>query len=199
MKPYEDFEAIFKKYVSDPLAKAEETLKAQVNTVENGLKAEKEVKIRAYFDELIKTTNIDFLTFEQLKLNITLSASESTLKADTKDIVDRTLDDLALIETQTNKAEILVEYKKSLNVSQSIRTVTERVKAIADEQKRREEREIQVSQLAEKAAQKIESVPNFFTLGSVPDFKTLKIKVPFKMLDEVKFYLDTIEIEYEEV
>lgn len=60
---------------------------------------------------------IDFVTFEQANIGITLSASLKSLKEQAKNFADRISDDLMLIQTQENKAEILVEYKNTLNVS----------------------------------------------------------------------------------
>lgn len=53
--------------------------------------------------------------------------------------IDKIVDDLSLIETQEHKAEILVEYKQTLNVSQAITTVTNRFKAIEEEKRKQEQ------------------------------------------------------------
>ena len=62
-----------------------------------------------------------------------------SLKEQAKAFVDKIADDLNLIETQEHKAEILVEYKQTLNVSQAITTVTNRFKDIEEEKKKQEE------------------------------------------------------------
>jgi hypothetical protein len=61
-----------------------------------------------------------------------------------KELIDRITDDLKLIETQEHKAEILVEYKQTLNVSQAITSVTNRFKVVEEEKKKIEqEKELQ--------------------------------------------------------
>lgn len=54
--------------------------------------------------------------------------------------MDKVVDDLNLINTQDHKAEILVEYKQNLNVSQAITMVTNRFKAIEEEKKKQLEK-----------------------------------------------------------
>ncbi len=86
-----------------------------------------------------KANNIDFVTYSQARINVTLSASRKSLKEQAKQFIDKIVDDLKLIDTQEHKAEILVEYKQSLNVSQAITSVTNRFKAIEEEKKKQEE------------------------------------------------------------
>ena len=68
--------------------------------------------------------------------------ARAELTAEVKAFIDRIDDDLALIDTQEHKAEILVEYKKTLNASAAVTGVNARFKAIEDEKKRIEEAEI---------------------------------------------------------
>ena len=121
---------------------ADADLKAKIDGVEKELKDKKAAEVKAYFDEYLECKNIDFVTFEQANINITLSASLKSLKEQAKAFIDRIDDDLALIDTQEHKAEILVEYKKTLNASAAVTGVNARFKAIEDEKKRIEEAEI---------------------------------------------------------
>ena len=67
-----------------------------------------------------------------------------SLKEQAKQFIDKIVDDLKLIETQEHKAEILVEYKQILNVSNAITSVTNKFKAIEEEKKKIEqEKELQ--------------------------------------------------------
>lgn len=133
MKPYEDFESSYKKYISDKYKSADVELKNKIDVVENELKANKKAEIVNYFNEYLSSKNIDFIKYEQANINITLTASMKSLKEQAKNFIDKIVDDLNLIDTQEHKAEILVEYKQSLNVSQAITTVTNRFKAIEEE------------------------------------------------------------------
>lgn len=139
LAPYMQFEEIYKMYISDKYKSADNDLKAKIDSTENELKNIKEQEIKDYFEEYKKANNIDFVTYSQARINVTLSASRKSLKEQAKQFIDKIVDDLKLIDTQEHKTEILVEYKQSLNVSQAITSVTNRFKAIEEEKKRQEE------------------------------------------------------------
>lgn len=157
MKPYNDFEEIYKDCISETYKKADAELKNKIDSVENELKAQKTAEVKAYFDEYLQSKGIDFVTFESTHINVTLSASMKSLKEQAKAFIDKTSDDLALINTQEHKDEILYEYKQSLNVSNAITTVANRYKAIEEAKAREEERKAREQAEAEAAA-KVESV-----------------------------------------
>lgn len=157
LSPYEQFEAIYKECVSNIFEKADEELKCKIDKVESGLKQKKRDEVCAYFNEYLQSNGIDFITFENANINVTLTASIKSLKEQSKAFIDRICDDLALIDTQTHKAEILIEYKRSLNASAAITTVTARHKAIEDEQ-RRSEQQAQISINEEQAIGKVDAV-----------------------------------------
>lgn len=144
LAPYMQFEEIYKTYISDKYKSADNDLKVKIDSIENELKVKKEQEIKDYFEEYKTANNIDFITYEQTKINTTLSASMKSLKEQAKQFIDKIVDDLKLIETQDHKTEILVEYKQTLNVSQAITSVTNRFKAIEEEKKKIEqEKELQ--------------------------------------------------------
>ena len=139
LAPYMQFEEIYKQCVSDKYKNADIELKNKVDSVENELKIKKEQEIKDYFEEYKTLKNIDFITYEQARINVTLSVSMKSLKEQAKMFIDKVVDDLNLIETQEYKTEILVEYKQTLNVSNAITIVTNRFKAIEEEKKKQEE------------------------------------------------------------
>lgn len=144
LAPYMQFEEIYKTYISDKYKSADNDLKVKIDSIENELKAKKEQEVKDYFEEYKTANNIDFITYEQTKINTTLSASMKSLKEQAKQFIDKIVDDLKLIETQDHKTEILVEYKQTLNVSQAITSVTNRFKVIEEEKKKIEqEKELQ--------------------------------------------------------
>ena len=139
LAPYMQFEEIYKMYISDKYKSADNDLKEKIDSTENELKNIKEQEIKDYFEEYKKANNIDFVTYSQARINVTLSASRNSLKEQAQQFIDNIVDYLKLIDTQEHKTEILVEYKQSLNVSQAITSVTNRFKAIEEEKKRQEE------------------------------------------------------------
>ena len=136
MTPYEEFEKVYKECVADPYKAAESELKKKIDAAEKSLKAEKEEKVRDHFEKYKQSLGIDFVQFEAVGCQITMSASVNKLKKQCNDFLDRVMEDIQLIATQEHKAEILVEYKRTLNVSLAIRTVKERFEAVAAENER---------------------------------------------------------------
>lgn len=204
MTPYERFEDVYREYVSDKFKQADGVLKGRINDVENELKEQKRREVRAYFEEYLLSKHIDFVTFEDARINVTLTASMKSLKEQAKAFVDRICDDLALIETQEHKPEILVEYKKNLNCSQAITTVKARFEAIEREKKRQAELEAYRAS-EEKIVKSIEAIipqplapPNVKPVEIDP-VKTLcfKVDAPISKLKELKKFLDDNEYQYE--
>ena len=144
--------------------KANSQLKAKIDVIEDGLKLEKENSVKEYFEELVTAKKIDFISFEILGLKITLSVSEKKLKEQVNNIVERVATDLKAIEIQENKEEILVEYKKSLNVSEAVSIVDARHKAIQAEKERKAKqaeqraRELAAAKAVEDAARQQEQI-----------------------------------------
>ena len=96
----------------------------KIDEFDKRLKADKEARIRAYFTELCQANNIDFLPFERLGLKIGLSDSDKSLKDLVNSNIDNVVKSLAMIESLNDpdeyKAEILADYKQTLDVMRSI-------------------------------------------------------------------------------
>lgn len=157
MTPYEQFEMVYKDCISDTYKKADTELKGKIDSVENELKEKKRKEVWYYFEELCEANSLDFITFENANINVTLSASMKSLKDQARNFVFKIVDDLNLIDTQEHKDEIMYEYKQSLNVSNAITTVANRYKAIEEAKAREEERKAREQAEAEAAA-KVECV-----------------------------------------
>jgi hypothetical protein len=140
--PYEELNGIYKKLITEPYKASDALLKGKIDTVENQLKQEKEKDAMRYFAELTAAESVDFVSFEQVGLNITLTVTLPALKKQIAAFISRINEDLLLIDTQgEHKNEIMVEYKRSLNVSKSITDVVGRHKALEEEKARQIERE----------------------------------------------------------
>ena len=208
--PYEKFEEVYNDCISNSYKTADKLLKQRIDEVENELKAKKAAEVKGYFEEYLESKSIDFITYEQAGINVTLSASLKSLKEQAKAFIDRIESDLKLIETFTDlKAEILVEYKKSLNVSDAITCVKARAKAVQEEQTRQEAE-------AEKRAaeaQRVEAIkaaipeapaaveaPTEQTAAPAPEQKfciRFTVKGTKEQLISLKKFLNEGEYEYE--
>lgn len=124
--PYLEFENLYKVEISEKYKSAIELLKDKITSVELQLKNEKKQSIEEYFKELCVAEKIDFLKFENVGLEINLSTTEKKYKEQVHSFISKVVDDLDLIKTTDFEAEILTEYKLTLNVAQSITTVKNR-------------------------------------------------------------------------
>lgn len=129
MNPYNEFEGIYKTEVSEKYKSAIDKLKTKIDLVETKIKDEKRAEIVAYFNELCLSENIDFVEFGQVGLKIDLSTSIKNYRETCNAFISKVVDDLKLIDTHEYKAEVLVEYKKSLNVSKAITEIVARKEA----------------------------------------------------------------------
>lgn len=136
LNPYNEFDAIYKTEVSDKYNAALTLLKDKIAIVEDKVKSDKKQKVQTYFNELCVSEKIDFLKFDNVGLDINLSTTEKAYKEQVNLYVEKVIDDLALIDTQEYKAEILVEYKSTLNASKAIKTVQDRKKLEEEEEER---------------------------------------------------------------
>lgn len=144
--PYVAFEKAYNSFIKEKYENADATLKFKIDEFDKRLKADKEARIRVYFTELCQANNIDFLPFERLGLKIGLSDSDKSLKDIVNTNIDNVVKSLEFIESLTDpdeyKAEILTEYKQSLDVTTAIRNA----------QYRRQQREAELARIeAQKA------------------------------------------------
>lgn len=126
MEPYNQFESVYKECISDPYKKADAELKKRIDEVESGLKSDKEKDIRDYFSELCKANNLPWLRFEQMNLKIGLSTSVNGVKTTLTATVLKIAEEVQELSHHEDAAELLVEYKKSLNVALALSTIRAR-------------------------------------------------------------------------
>lgn len=186
LAPYMQFEEVYKQYISDKFKSADLDLKNKIDDVEKELKEQKENTIRDYFEEYKTSKNIEFIKYEQARINVTLTASKKSLQEQCRTFIDKIVDDLNLIDTQEHRDEILVEYKQTLNVSQAITTVTNRFKAIEDERKKQEE--IKQKQLEEARKIAEENIKNQ-TQATKQALDNFVIEKPVEVKQEEKLVL----------
>ncbi|GIM61134.1 hypothetical protein CAPN008_11840 [Capnocytophaga canis] len=133
LAPYNEFEANYKNFIAQHYQNADKVLKDKIDFFENQLKEEKAQRVKAFFEELCQAEKIDFVPYERLGLNITLSVTEPQLRRQVEEFVTKVVNDVDLInsipESDEYKSEVLFEYKKSLDANQSFRIVKERQEA----------------------------------------------------------------------
>lgn len=114
MSKYDEFEEIYKEKVSNLYKDADSTLKEKIDSVENELKLEKEKTLREFFQEYQTSNHLEgIVDFENVGLNITISASEKSLKEQIKAFCEKVSNDIKAIQTDDNSEEVLLEYKNN--------------------------------------------------------------------------------------
>ena len=185
------------------LTETYDSLKGQIKKFEDETLNQKKEEVKSYYDEYASSLHIDFVPFENSGLSITLSASIKSLKEASKSFLDRIDSDLKLINTQDEAliSEILVEYKRSLNVGNAIITVKERHKALEEEQKRQEA--INALKAEEK---KIEEKDEEVTAPKVVEREPVKVfTAKFKVeatidqIKDLKTFMDLKGIKYDSI
>ena len=135
--PYVAFEKAYNSFIKEKYENADATLKLKIEEFERRLKTDKKERIKAYFTELCQANNIDFFPFEKLCLNVRLNDSDKSLKEFVNTNIDNVVKSLEFIESLTDpdeyKAEILADYKQTLDVTTAIRNAQYRKQQREDE------------------------------------------------------------------
>lgn len=199
-KPLDEFIANAKE-TEKLLSEAYDSLKSQVKVFEDARLEERKQEVIEYFNEYAKSLDIDFVPFESSGLSVGLSGSMKSYKEACKNFLDRIDSDLKLIYSQDEESinEILVEYKKSLNVGNAIITVKERKRALELEKERQEA----LNALKAKEEEVIKKVEEVTAPKEVVEPKKytarFKVTTTLDQLKDLKKYMDLKGINYESI
>jgi hypothetical protein len=142
MNPYNEFDTIYKVEISERYDSAIDKLKTKITDVEMKIKDEKKIEIINYLDELLSSEKIDFLNFAKLGLEINLTTTIKNYKEQCNAFVMKVVDDMNLIKSLDHQAEIMAEYKSTLNASKAIQDVRDRKERERLEQERIKQAEL---------------------------------------------------------
>ena len=177
LAPYEQFECVYKECAADFYMSADRELAEKIREVEDGLKAQKKAEMERYFYEYLASVGIDpsFVSVEDAGIKVGLSDSKTGLRKQVTAFIDRIVNDLAVIETQEKRDEILTEYSQHYDLSRAMLTVDNRHKMIEAERKRREEME------ARKAEQSVSALAVEEVIKAETDLE--QISAPVAVVD----------------
>lgn len=160
-KPIELFETTAKE-TEKLLSKTYDTINVQVKRYEDETKEQIKQMCIAYFNECMTSKNIDFTTFEQMNMTITLGMQTKSgelvkkVKDEIMAFAERIEKDIELINSGDYVNETMVEYKRTLNASQSILDVKQRMQQIELEK----QKQIELEKKREIEKQTIQNVEN---------------------------------------
>ena len=199
MSKYDEFEEIYKENVSNLYKQADLELKTKIDDVENQLKQEKQEELELFAKEYIKVNNLEnIMSFDDIPLNITLSASMKSLKEETKRFIESVANDIELIKLEEYSDEILLEYKKTFDFTKSKLDVLTRKKQLEELKTRQLEQE-EIDRLNKLVVEKVEEI---VAPKEIIDDEDI-ITVTFKITDtkeniiKVREYMKKEGIKYE--
>lgn len=210
MGPYTAFEAVYKECICNPFNDADAKLKAKIDAVESEQKKRCEDYLRKWFQELTITHGVSWLTFEQTGVKIDMaSAKQKTpqkLMDKLNEFAAKTALDVETISGMPDAAEIMVEYKRGLNLGAAVKTVQERKQA-AEEEKNAAEARKQADTARKEAEARVEAAapgvlqPPVQTVQSAMDSKVYKcsftVRATKDQLRALKDFMKQEGISYE--
>ncbi len=135
-QPYKDFEVEYK-VLKEVFDDASSLLRDKIDEVEDAQREEKKNNLVIYFNELkvslnetIKELgfNLDFVSFNHLGLNITISASETSLRKQANETLERVCNDLRVISGNAHKSRLYAKYSVNLDLSRALFELQEELK-----------------------------------------------------------------------
>ena len=159
LKPYNEFLEIYDNLVKSKLNEADSILKTRVEIIESEQLNNKTEKLKIFAEEYFKKYNIpSYITFSDICLNITLSASEKSLKEQIVNFCEKINKDLQLIRLEENGIEIENEYSiNGFDYAKAKLTVIDRHKKLEELAKVKQELDSKKEQ-EEKIVEQVEEI-----------------------------------------
>ena len=195
LEPYEIFNEKYEEECKTKLITASEILKTKIESIEDQQKVAKKVELYDFAMEYIAANDLqDFITFDDIGLNITLSASMKSLKEEIIAFCEKVKQDIALINMEEYRDEILYEYKKNHgNFVQCKQMVLDRHTALKQLANEAQEQVIKAVE-QEEQRKKVEEV---LTIPEEIETWVFTIKATKTQAKRLKEWLENEEIEYE--
>lgn len=154
LEPYTEFEKVYRECVTVPFQTADTELKRKITDVTSGIVAQKTDVVQEYYNELVAAAGIDWMDDLTYRPKVNMSDSVTALKKQAKAFVDGIVSDVTAIDAMESSAEVMVEYRKNLDLPTAIKVVDNRHKALEEQRRREEERRARQAE-REAAAEKV--------------------------------------------
>lgn len=198
LKEYEDARKEIKRLVDEPykvfekeynvlkevFTEATGTLKVAIDDIEDKQKEAKKNELKIYFNERLEKGNnsvagiglkMDFITFDDVGLNITLSASMDKLKDEINEYIFSTKNNLYLINDNPDRKQLYIKYVQSKNLAVAFDEV-------------RKEKEVEATVQKEKPKVVASTPDNYIITFIVDDTKENITKVrDFMRVNGIKY------------
>lgn len=179
LAPYKDFEGVYDECAGSLYKSADVKLGEKIREVEAGLKAQKEADLESYFAEYRESLGIaaDFVALPAARIKVGLSDSKVSLHRQAAEFLDRIHKDLQVIDSYADREEIMVEYAKTYDLSNSLLIVDSRHKEMERERQRKEEQKAR-QEAAAAAAASVQQVVAEETMLQTPVARPAPVEEP---------------------
>lgn len=190
MEPYDQAEQKYKQYISGPYKEADDRLKKWVDNYQGNLKQKCFDTLKAYFDELCQSQNIDFLSFAHCGVVVDMAMARQKEPRKAMDqiytYVMGVRSDLDTILKMEDAEEIMAEYRCCPILASAIGKVTRRkadlenTARFLENQRRQREQQSQAQAALIEAAPELEPEPEerysvcFRATGTLSALKAMK-------------------------
>lgn len=135
LKPYEEFESLYKPKIVTLFNDAEAKLKSKVGSIEAGLLNLKIENLKSIFNEL---NTYEFIKFEDVGLHITRSASDTKLQGEIEQYLESVSAALSTIDVMPNSDIILAKYHLCKDLPRAISEVNIELQKEAELQQKKQ-------------------------------------------------------------
>lgn len=192
MQPYTQAEEKYKACIADPYRSADGRLRQWVDDYQNGLKQACQDRLQEYFDELCQSQGADFLRFSQAGVTVDMAMARQKEPRKAMETIEafalRVREELDTILTLEDAAEVLAEYRESLDLPGAILTVKNRknltaymARQVREAQETKQQEERHQAELLAAMTETGAEVPaedlytmTFTVTGSLAELKALK-------------------------
>lgn len=197
MAPYDKFNEIYENECKDKLQNASNLLGNKIDIIEKQQLESKKQELIDFFEQYKETYHLDFLNFENIKLNITLSASIKSLKDEIKTFCEEIAKSITLIQNEEFSDEIMLEFRNNgyyyLEAKLSVIERHKQLEELKEQKEKQQEIEIREQQVIEKVQeimppkeiiQDDELLESTFTVKATKD--KLKMLIEFMKNNEIE-------------
>ena len=198
LESYTLFESKYSEEVKTRLESASNRLTEKINMIEETQKQKKRDLMIEFFNQYQEFYHLeDIIKFEDVGLNITLSATETSLKNQIVEFCEKISEDLVAISSDDNRDELLLEYKNNgFDYTKAVISLKEKQKHLEEIKNKMDN----LNQVVEEENKIIETVNEVIAPIEIEEEKlltcTFTVKTTKDKLIQLRNFMKEKEIEY---
>lgn len=198
LESYTLFEGKYSEEVKTRLESASNRLTEKINVIEETQKQKKRDLMIEFFNQYQEFYHLeDIIKFEDVGLNITLSATETSLKNQIVEFCKKISEDLVAISSDDNRDELLLEYKNNgFDYTKAVISLKEKQKHLEEIKNKMDN----LNQVVEEENKIIETVNEVIAPIEIEEEKlltcTFTVKTTKDKLIQLRNFMKEKEIEY---